>query len=179
MGQRRRKKWESSPCKRVAREHAVEEIKLLRAEILDIKGREIVSERFFSGGAIAIYLAYGKKIITESFFLLIPVIFSVFGLLRFREYQRNMLEIDCYLREIECALRDDRGWVHAFFYNRSMNRYLQSREWFWYLVGFLCLLLSVLAWTGLFEATVLEIKFGSGSTSPPHIPTSLPSPAGR
>ena len=71
-------------------------------EILDIKKREINSERVMLGSAAVFYAAYFKEIIDGSFWLLlVPIVIGIFGFLRLREYQRNILEIDSYLRENE------------------------------------------------------------------------------
>ena len=112
-------------------QYVIAEMVSLREEILEIKRREIVSERYVSGGIATLFLAYSKNIITSPELLILPIFFSVFGFVRFREYQRNIFEIDSYLREIEETARTDRGWVSTFFSHRSMARYFESRLWFW------------------------------------------------
>lgn len=119
--------------------HALLELETLRLEIADIKQRETSSERFVSGAvAASAVLIFSNQLIgnpSEEFFLAtIMLLFCFFGFWRFREYQRNNFEIDCYLRELEHCFRKDGGWVNFFFERRSPTKYFASRTWFWMLL---------------------------------------------
>lgn len=118
-------------------QHALVECDSLRQEIADIKQRETSSERFVSGGlaAVATFIFLGDIQGAQALFLsLVILVFTLFGFWRFREYQRNNFEIDCYLREIESAIRAGGGWVSFFFFDRSPTKYFASRTYFWALL---------------------------------------------
>jgi hypothetical protein len=109
----------------------IQEFSSLRSEIMNIKDREIESEKFFGPTFIAIHLAYftGNAPLVV---LLFPIVFIVFALYRLREYQRNILEIDSYLREREYEFFEEGAYVNYFFLKRRMESYFGSREVFWF-----------------------------------------------
>ena len=108
----------------------IAEFGALRSEILSIKTREIDSEKFYVTAIAVLYVSYFQGLVPW-FVLLIPILFIFFGLLRLREYQRNIMEIDAYLREREMAFFPNGAWVNYFFARRKMEKYFETREWFW------------------------------------------------
>jgi hypothetical protein len=114
-----------------ADDFVISEFSSLRNEIISIKHREIESEKFLGPTFAAIYVAYytGNA---PYLLLIVPLIFAFFGLARLREYQRNIMEIDSYLREREYEFLSEGGYVNYFFSNRVMEKYFETREWFWY-----------------------------------------------
>jgi len=122
------------------------EITILRQEILNIKDREVIMERFSSGATLTIFFLYLEGVLASAAALLIPVAFFTFGLIRAKEYARNIFEIDCYLREVELWFSNNGGWVNYFFRRRRMTHYFLSRLWYWKLALLASSTIFVLAW---------------------------------
>ena len=118
------------------------EMACLRGEIVDIKNRELNSERLAASAAFLVAGLFisgqlsGSNAAAHFFIFLAPFFFIVFGYLRAKEYQRNIFEIDCYLREIEFWFTQAGGWVNYFFRFRAMERYFHTRLWVWIGIGF-------------------------------------------
>ena len=135
-------------------QHALAEMSSLRSEIVDLKSQITNSERVMAAWMVGCVLAYHQEVIENIGILFVPLFLSVFGLLRYREYQRNIFDLDCYLRELELCIRPDAGWVSYFFKTRRMDRFFATREWFWFL--------SILGSIGVL---VSSYWFRGGSTS--------------
>jgi len=133
LAQRRRFMWDqlSDFDRATAKDHALQELDSLRSEIVDLKSQITSSERITTGWMIGAVFAYSKDIIALFPVLFIPVLLAVFGFVRFREFQRNVFDLDCYLREIELVVRPDAGWVTYFFRTRLMERFFDTRQYFW------------------------------------------------
>ena len=131
----------------------ISEFSALRNEIISIKQREIESEKFLGPTFAAIYVAYYTG--NAPYLLLaVPLVFAFFGLARLREYQRNIMEIDSYLREREYEFLPEGGYVNYFFSNRIMEKYFETREWFWYTSFAIGIVALILPWV---PAEYLEI----------------------
>jgi hypothetical protein len=149
------------------REHALRELETLRSEIADIKQRETSSERFISGAVAAVAFSYLGGIFGPREIFVVSAVslgFSIFGYWRFREYQRNNFEIDCYLRELEYAFERGGGWVDFFFSGRSTVNYFQSRGGFWLLlilVSYGTFIFSLADWIG--QPTLFTYPFSDGT----------------
>lgn len=124
-----------------AADYYLAEMSCLRGEIVDIKNRELNSERLAASAAFLIAGLYisgqlsGSNLVAQVFIFFAPFFFIVFGYIRAKEYQRNIFEIDCYLREIEFWFTQAGGWVNYFFRFRAMERYFHTRLWVWLGIG--------------------------------------------
>lgn len=134
LGNRRLSSWKELKNKqreKAAYNHALTEVAGLRSEIIDLKSLITTSERVMAAWMVGAVLLFSKDIIPSELILLLPLLFSFFGFIRFREFQRNAFTLDCYLREIEVALRPDGGWVSYFFKTRRMELFFETRQLFW------------------------------------------------
>ncbi len=127
--------------------YAIAEMEGLRLEVADIKRREIGNERYVSGVFAAVSIAFFESFFLELTTFILTIFsfgFAFFGFWRFREYQRNNFEVDCYLRELEFSLRNEGGWATFFFKIRSPISHFHSRPAFWKILlilsGTLCFL---------------------------------------
>lgn len=117
-------------------DYIISEMSALRQEIIDIKNREITSERLSSSSAIVFATIYFSGTVSNKIILAIPILFMLFGYLRAKEYERNIFEIDCYLREQEFWFSQTGGWVNYFFRFRRMEDYFHTRLWIWWTMFF-------------------------------------------
>jgi hypothetical protein len=129
----------------------ITEMAALRVEILDIKKREMQTEALALAllGAVfyVIFVLRSLEAIpgAEIAAGVIPIITTGLGYMRFKEDQRNIFEIDCYLMEIERLFHSEGGWVSYFFINRDMKRYFYSRALIWGLMNTVSLLGGIFA----------------------------------
>ena len=164
-GSQREKGFQGSLGAEAARSHALVEIETLRLEIINIKDREVAHERFVGGAIAALSLVVFESTFSQQATTLIAsfsVVVTLFGLVRFRENQRNIFEIDCYLRELEHVFRGDYGWVTFFFRKRRMPNYFASRFWFWVflvVVSFSLVFVSGLNWLHELGVTEYNVDF--------------------
>lgn len=112
--------------------YLISEVSSLRAEIIDIKNREVSSEKHISLFAVSCLTLYFTTPLNSLLVYLFPIPAFFFGFLIFREYQRNIFDIDTYIRQVEFEFIEDGGWVNYFFQERRMDKYFESRVWFWY-----------------------------------------------
>lgn len=148
--------WTTSPTpvelSQERSQYFISEMSALRTEILDIKKREAQTEALAITLIAAAYFAVFSETINLPRFVeivtgFIPILTTAIGYMRFKEDQRNIFEIDCYLMEIERLFHKEGGWVNYFFLNRDMDRYFFSRTLIWSLVGLVVLFGTVLiAW---------------------------------
>ena len=144
----RRKHWSlrQSVAGRSAEQHALTEVDSLRSEIVDLKSQITSSERITAVWMVGTVFAYSKDIVSLYPILFAPIFLSVFGFIRFKEYQRNAFDLDCYLREVELVVRPDAGWVSFFFRTRVMGRFFATRNWFWVIAMVVSLTIPIFGW---------------------------------
>lgn len=145
--------------------YLIAEMQQLRAEIVNIKERELRSESFIVGAVSVLYAAYFKELVGGSVFILIvPILAGAFGFIRLREYQRNILNIDSYIRENEFLFSSRGGWVHYFFAERNMEKYFQTQVYFWILYGVIATIIFVAAATGFITPSPIKLEFVNTSS---------------
>lgn len=132
-----------------ARQHALTELDSLRSEIVDLKTQITSSERVTGVWMVGSVFAYSKDIVALYPILFFPLILSLFGFIRFKEFQRNVFDLDCYLRELELTIRPDSGWVTYFFQTRSMERFFDTRQYFWIFALVLSALIPIAGFYGV------------------------------
>lgn len=162
LASKRIEKWDDLPPKsqqkRVAYEHAMIELSSLRAEIIDLKSQITNSERLMAAWIVGALILYAKDLVPSVWVLCLPILFSMFGFIRFREFQRNVFDLDCYLRELELAIRPDAGWVSYFFRTRRMEQFFETRQYFWYAAFFGSCTALALAVLGVFTPQAFEVN---------------------